>query len=552
MRLLLLASIGVLSLSGAFAQQPLAIPPALDQDTFHLNVGQHTHQFFPGVNTTTLGVNGDYLGPTLIFHRGDTARLQVHNGLTQVTTMHWHGMHVSGDQDGGPQRTIDPGMDRDVKYKVENPAGTYWYHPHPHMLTATQATRGIAGLIIVRDDEESALDLPRTYGVDDIPVVLQDRRFLASGEFVVGPYGDSVLVNGTPHPYIDLPAQVVRLRLLNGSNSRVYRVGLQDSSTFNMIAGDGGLLNAPVPLQRLDLSNGERAEVLLDLTGMEGDSLLLMSFGSELPVTVPGSANLVWETSALNGIDFPLLRIRVQAPNANPVTSIPAVLGSATPIPEAEAVRTRVKTITGNGMVGMGMFLINGQGFNINVVNDTVQLDATEIWTFVNNSNMAHPMHIHGVSFFVLDRNGIPVAPEEAGAKDVVLVNKNETVRTIMRFEHLSNGYPFMYHCHNLMHEDNMMMLQFIVTDGSTGVPEETASEKVHVFPNPVSSAVSYEAPFTVRTVTVMDITGRIVQRAAGSGTVVGSLDMGRSPAGLYTLVLEGSGTSARIRVVRE
>ena len=125
MRPLFLTSVAVLSISSAFAQQPLAIPPALDEDTFHLNVGQHTHQFYPGMNTTTLGVNGDYLGPTLIFHRGDTARLRVHNGLTQVTTMHWHGMHVSGDMDGGPQRTIDSGMDWDVKYDVVNPAGTY-------------------------------------------------------------------------------------------------------------------------------------------------------------------------------------------------------------------------------------------------------------------------------------------------------------------------------------------------------------------------------------------------------------------------------------------
>ncbi len=552
MRPLLLGSVAVLSISSAFAQQPLAIPPALNQDTFHLDVGQHTHQFYPGVNTTTLGVNGPYLGPTLIFHRGDTARLRVHNGLTQVTTMHWHGMHVSGDQDGGPQNTIDPGMDWDVKYNVVNPAGTYWYHPHPHMLTGTQATRGIAGLIIVQDNEESALDLPRTYGVDDIPVVLQDRRFLASGEFVVGPYGDSVLVNGTPHPYLDLPAQVVRLRLLNGSNSRVYRVGLQDSSTFTMIAGDGGLLNAPVPLQRLDLSNGERAEVLLDLTGMEGDSLLLMSFGSEFPVTVPGSANILWETSALNGIDFPLLRIRVQAPTANPVTSIPAVLGSAVPVPEAEAVRTRVKTITGNGMVGMGMFLINGQVFNLSVVNDTVNLGATEIWTYVNSSNMAHPMHVHGVSFFVLDRNGVVVAPEEAGAKDVVLVDRFDTVRTIMRFEHLSNGYPFMYHCHNLMHEDNMMMLQFIVTDPNMGITEATASANVRVFPNPTSSTVAYEAPFAVRSVTIMDLTGRVLQRAPGSGNTEGSIAMGSFPAGLYTIVLGGPGSSARVRVVRE
>ncbi len=537
---------------GAFAQQPLAIPPALEQDTFMLDVGPHTHQFYPGVNTPTLGVNGEFLGPTLIFNHGDTARLRVQNDMAEITTMHWHGMHVSGDQDGGPQRIIEPGEYWDAKYKVVNPAGTYWYHPHPHMMTASQVTRGVAGMIIVRDAEESALELPRTYGVDDIPVVIQDRRFLTNGNMVVTAYGDSLLVNGTPRPYVALPAQVVRLRLLNGSNSRVYQIGLQGDSTFHMIAGDGGLLNSTVPLQRLSLSNGERAEILLDLTGMEGDSLLLMSFGSELSETVPGSANILWETSALNGIDFPLLRIRVQAPTADPVTTIPSTLVTVTPIPETQATRTRVKTITGNGMVSMGNFLINGLEFNMDVVNDTVALGSTEIWTFVNSSNMAHPMHIHGVSFFVIDRNGVPVAPEEAGAKDVVLVERSETVRTIMRFDHPTNGYPYMYHCHNLMHEDHMMMLQFNVTDMTTSISEAVASTDVHVFPNPTSFSVRYEAPFAVEFVRIMDLTGRVLQRISGNGSAAGTIDMGSLPAGMYLLSIEGSDASARVRVVRE
>ncbi|MBZ0204963.1 MAG: multicopper oxidase domain-containing protein [Flavobacteriales bacterium] len=547
-----LTILAFLPLFGTFAQLPLAIPPALEQDTFLLDVQEHTHQFYPGVNTPTLGVNGEYLGPTLIFQRGDTARLRVHNGMSQITTMHWHGMHVSGDQDGGPQRVIDPGTDWNVKYNVANPAGTYWYHPHPHMLTGTQATRGIAGMIIVRDDEENSLDLPRTYGVDDIPVVIQDRRFLSNGAFVVGPYGDSLLVNGTPHPYIDLPAQVVRLRLLNGSNSRVYRIGLQGDSTFHMIAGDGGLLNAPVPLQRIDLSNGERADILLDLTGLDGDSLLLMSFGSELAQSVPGSDNILWETSALNGIDFPVLRIRVQAPTPAPVTNVPATLGNALPIPENTAVRTRVKTITGNGMVGMGMFLINGLSFDLNLINDSVQLNATEIWTFVNNSNMAHPMHIHGVSFFVLDRNGIPPAPEEAGAKDVVLVNTGETVRTIMRFDHPTNGYPYMYHCHNLMHEDHMMMLQFIVTDQGQGLTDRTKGASIHAFPSPTSGTLRYQATFAINELVLTDQLGRVVVTRQVANTKEGFLDLGSMPSGVYVLSLRGSGEVARSTVVRE
>ncbi len=553
MRLTLLLTIGlapVLVLGQSL--NPLSIPQALDTDTFQLVVGEHQHQFYPGVTTTTFGVNGPYLGPTLIMHRGDTSRFRVTNQLPQVTNMHWHGMHVPGEVDGGPPREILPGEYWDLKYKVENPAGTYWYHPHPHMITASQATKGIAGMIIVKDDEEAALDLPRTYGVDDFPLVVQDRRFLPNGKFSVGPYGDSILVNGTPHPYLDCPAQVVRLRLLNGSNSRVYKLGFEDGRSFEVIAGDGGLLNAPVDVDRLSLSNGERWEILLDLSGMEGDSLLLKSFGSELPLTVPGSNNLNWESSFLNGIDFDVLRIRVVAPTATPVTTIPATLGTAIPIPVSQATRTRVKALSGNGMVGMGMFRIAGQMFDINVVNDTITLGSTEIWSFPNNSNMAHPMHIHGCSFFVLDRNGIPPAPEEAGAKDVVLVDVGETVRVIAQFNHTTEGWPYMYHCHNLMHEDNMMMLQFIVVDISLGIEQEQLSSSILAYPNPSTNTLNFRSSFPVRTVELRDQLGRLVYSGSLNLVHDGSIDLGSHPSGLYSLTLRKGEQVARTMVVRD
>jgi len=553
MRHTLLFTIGMVpALAIGQALNPMAIPPALDVDTFQLVVGEHQHQFYPGVTTTTFGVNGPYLGPTLILHQGDTSRFRVTNELQQVTNMHWHGMHVPGIVDGGPPREILPGEYWDLKYKVENPAGTYWYHPHPHMITATQATKGIAGMIIVQDAEEAALDLPRTYGVDDFPVVVQDRKFLANGNFVVGPYGDSVIVNGTPHPYLECPAQLVRLRFLNGSNSRVYQLGFEDDRSFQVIAGDGGLLNAPVDVERISLSNGERWEILLDLSGMEGDSLLLKSFGSELPQTVPGSNNILWESSILNGIDFDVLRIRIGPPTASPVTAIPTTLGTATPIPEAQASRTRVKALTGNGMVGMGMFRIDGQMFNMAVVNDTVTLGSTEIWSFPNNSNMAHPMHIHGCSFFVLDRDGVPPPPEEAGAKDVVLVDAGETVRVIAQFNHTTEGWPYMYHCHNLMHEDNMMMLQFIVVDPLLGSIELHTGMMLLAFPNPVKNTLNFRSSFPVLTVELRDNLGRIVYTGSGNYGLNGSLDLGTLPAGMYSLTLRNSEKMARTMVVRE
>lgn len=551
----LLPTLLALALLGhtAHAQNPLAIPPALDQDTFDLVVDEHVHQFFPGVNTNTYGASAEYLGPTLILHRGDTANIRVHNQLAQITSMHWHGMHVPGEQDGGPQRIIDPGTVWHATYPVKNPAGTYWYHPHPHELTAEQANMGVAGFIIVRDEEEAQLALPRTYGVDDLPVVVQDRSFVANGNFFFGPYGNTVLVNGTPNPYVDCPAQVVRLRLLNGSNARVYALGFEDGRNFHVIAGDGGLLAAPATTDRLWLSNGERAEVLLDLTGLEGDSLLLMSFGSELPQTVPGADNMLWESSTLNGIDFPVLRIRVTAPTPEAITTIPATLVPQTPPDISEAVRTRTKLITGNGMVGMGMFMINGLMYDLGVINDTMQLGSVEIWDIVNNSNMAHPMHIHGVSFHILERNGQAPPAWEQGPKDVVLVDRFETVRVIMRFTEPSPPeWPFMYHCHNLMHEDNMMMLQYIVTDMTTGATEDMKTAGTRVFPSPTTGQLTYESATPVQHARLIDALGREVWKAGLQGATTGTLDLGPVPAGTYVLLLHGTAGSTPVRVVKE
>ena len=538
--------------SAVLAQNPLAIPPAFDVDTFHLVVDEHVHQFYPGINTNTYGASAEYLGPTLVFHTNDTACIRVHNDLAQITNMHWHGLHVPAEFDGGPPREIAPGGAWDVKFQVKNPAGTYWYHPHPHELTAEQANMGIAGFIIVQDDDEAALDLPRTYGVDDFPIVVQDRRFQANGSFVFERFGDSVLVNGTPRPYLECPAQVVRLRLLNGSNARIYPLGFENNHPFSVIASDGGLLNAPVTMDRIPLSNGERAEILLDLTGMEGDSLLLMSYGSELPATVPGSSFILWEGSALNGIDFPVLRIRITAPTTSPVTAVPAALGTALPLDEALATNTRTKVLSGNGMVGMGMFYINGQMFDLNVINDTIQLGAMEIWEIENISNMAHPFHIHGGSFYLLDRDGLAPPAWEQGAKDVVLVDAGENVRVIMRFDDLTEGWPFMYHCHNLLHEDNMMMAQYIVVDGATAVASTVPVPQVRTYPVPTKGPLSFEAPFGVLSAAIVDLSGSMVVRAQLNGGSHGELDTSALPSGLYTLVLSGEHGSMHSRFIRE
>jgi bilirubin oxidase len=535
------------------AQNPLAIPPLLDQDTFQLVLDEGTREFYPGIVTNTYGISAPFLGPALVLHQGDTARFHVVNQLAEVSGMHWNGLDVPPEFDGSPPRMLMPGESWDVKYKVLDKAGMYTYHPHTMGTIGAQVNKGAAGLLIIQDDEEAQLPLPRTWGVDDFPVVVQDKKFSPAGQFIFAPYGDSILVNGTPHPYLNCPAQVVRLRLANASTARYYAFGFQDNRSFQVIGSEGGLLSAPVEMTRLTLGSGERAELLLDLNGMEGDSLLLMSFGSELPQTVPGSNNLLWESSWLNGIDFPILRIRVSAPTADPVTAVPATLVDVQPWPEASATRTRVKEITGMGMVnGMGNFKINGTTWNMDVVNDTILLGSTEIWTWMNHSNMAHPMTMHGGSFYVLDRNGAPPPAWERGPKSVVNVDVGDTVRTIMRFASYTTGdWPLMYHCHNLMHIDQMMW-QFIIVDPDLSVHTTDQRTNVLVYPVPASSELRYEASFPVTQWRILDLSGREILRGTCPKADAGLIDLAPLAPGNYLAVLEGSGNRTQARVMRQ
>lgn len=534
-------------------QNPLAIPPALDLDTFNLVLNESTHEFYPGLATATYGISAPFLGATLVLHKGDTARFHVTNQLTQVAGMHWNGMEVPPEFDGGPPRMLMPGDTWDVKFKVIDKASVYVYHPHTMDLIGQQVNKGAAGLIIVQDDEEAQLPLPRTYGLDDFPIAVQDKRFNAAGQFIFAPYGDSILVNGTPHPFLQCPAQVVRLRIANASTARYYPFGFADNRPFHVIAGEGGLLAAPATMTRLTLASGERAEILVDLSGLEGDSLLLMSYGSELPLTDPGSNNLLWESSPLNGIDFPILRIRVGPQTPNPITTIPATLADVQPYPESAASRTRTKKITGMGMVnGMGNFKLNGTSWNMDAVNDTVLLGATEIWTWINQSNMAHPMTMHGGSFYVLDRNGEPPPAWERGPKSVVNVDVGDTVRVIMRFAtYITDGWPLMYHCHNLMHI-NTMMWQYIIVDPATVSMETAEAIRPQVYPVPAGVEVHFRSPFPVARVQVLDMTGREVLHGTGPRGLEGSIDVGGLAPGGYILRLTGAGQVAQARIVRQ
>ena len=196
--------------ASVLAQNPVLIPDTLSGTSFELTLQNGTFSFFDDQSTTTMGINGNILGPTLIMNKGDFVDLKVNNQLGETTTIHWHGLHVSAANDGGPHTTITPFETWNPRFTVLDKAGTYWYHPHLHENTNRHVSLGLAGFIIVRDEEEAALDLPRTYGLDDFPLVIQTKDFDTNSQIVVPSNSDDVLmVNATIDPYLEVPAQIV-------------------------------------------------------------------------------------------------------------------------------------------------------------------------------------------------------------------------------------------------------------------------------------------------------------------------------------------------------
>lgn len=451
----------------ASAYNPLWIPDTLSGTDFMLELSQSSKQLRDGAPTTTYGYNGaDFWGPTLIMNKGDTVQIHVLNNLPEDTTTHWHGFHIPAIWDGGPHQVIPAGTTWSPSFEIKNEAATYWYHPHLHMTTKRQLTFGAGGLIIIRDPEEAALPLPRTYGVDDIPLVLTSRRFQDDNQFDDSPaYGDYLLTNGVMRAEVALPAQVVRLRILNAEIERAYNLGFSDDRTFHVIATDGGLVNAPVPVTRLPLYTGERVEILVDLSqDAPGASLDLRAFNGNQPFGFPGGEPQTDGQfgSLLNNTTFDVLHIQVAAATQSPITSIPATLASNTYWTDADVTSARTLHITD---MGPGTpFTFDGMLFDEKVINQTVSLNAVEKWTIVNGMTFSHAFHIHDVQFKIVSRSSGPVPDYEQGWKDTVSVFRNETVSFIARFDDFASATdPYMYHCHMSNHEDEGTMGQFLV-----------------------------------------------------------------------------------------
>ncbi len=475
------------TLTAAQTYNPLIIPEVMSGTTFNLNLHQTAKRFGNAVfqntaDTTTYSYNNMlFWGPTLIMNKGDWVQMNVSNNISATTTTHWHGFHIPAIMDGGPHQTIPAGTTWHPTFKVDNNAGTYWYHPHLHEYTQDQLTHGGGGMIIIRDPIEAALNLPRTYGVDDIPLALTSRRF-ANNQFITGvagvttsAYGDYMVVNGTLSPQVTLPKQYVRLRILNAEIERSYNLGFSDGRTFYQISTDGGLVNAPVALTRVVLGVGERTEILVDLTGATvGSTFDLQSFNSGQSNDYPGgeAAQTGQFGSLLNGKTFDVLRINVGAATGNAVITRPATLTTNTFYGLSDVTNTRTVSITG-GIPNSStlLFSFDNLGYSPSVINQNLNLNAVERWNITNTSGFSHSFHIHDIQFHLISRTGgnnTGIHAYEEGWKDVLFIGQNQTVSFIAKFDGFaSDTNPFMYHCHFSNHEDEGLMGQFVVKNNA-------------------------------------------------------------------------------------
>ena len=515
-----------------FAQNPLFIPPALTGTTFNLNVQSGITNFYSNNPTPTYGINGVLLSPTIIVNKGDIVTLNVNNNLNVSTTMHWHGLHVAPENDGGPHQSILAGTTWSPSFEILNNAGTFWYHPHGHGKTELHVGKGLAGMFIVHDLQELALGLPQTYGVDDIPLIVQTKAFDILNQVAIADHMDTaVFVNGTLNATFNLPAQVVRLRLLNGSSMRTFNFGFSNNMTFSQIATDGGLIAVSNSLTRLQLAPGERSEILVDLASLNGQTFDFMSYASEMTNGIFGSPSVgiapdtleMYNDNFLNGNDFKLMQISVVNATTNPINTIPSTLIPYTPFLESNATVNRkivfdtITLLPGSvPNLSEGPFAFNAQTFNMDSINEIVQLNTTETWTLINKTHIAHPFHIHDIQFNILEKSGITPPITEQGWKDVVLVMPHDSVKFITKFTTFSDEMvPYMYHCHLLHHEDDGMMGAFLVLDSTAAITKVKGNEfDVVIYPNPTNESIfiklNLKSSQNIQ-IDILDVMGKII-----------------------------------------
>jgi FtsP/CotA-like multicopper oxidase with cupredoxin domain len=401
-----------------------------------------------GMSTEVYTFNGRIPGPTLEAREGDKVIVHFRNKLPHATTVHWHGLHIPVMSDGSPFYPVAPGKQYDYVFTIpRGTAGTYWYHPHPHHHTGYQVAKGLYGAIIIR-----AADDPLPASLPEKLLILSDNRFLPDGsvdlpephspqgvaDFENGREGNVVFINGQVMPTISIRSgEVQRWRVLNASASRVYRLALP-GHTFLHVGNDGGLFELPVEVKEILIANGERVELLVRGTHKPGDRSMLQTlpYDRYIPQTRPSDWSSTRDLVALQYSNEPAI----------PAVTLPGKLRPIPALDPAKATATRV--------ISMSQGMINGKTMDMNRVDVSAKLGATEIWEIENLVGMDHPFHLHGFQFQVLDRNGVP-EPFRSW-KDMINVPKHQMARFIVRYD--DHPGKWMFHCHILDHEDHGMM----------------------------------------------------------------------------------------------
>ncbi|MCK8061637.1 MULTISPECIES: multicopper oxidase family protein [unclassified Fusibacter] len=459
-------------------QRPLLIPELVDmtQDgsSFEITVDETGFEFFEGYTSKTKSYNNQgYLGKTIKLQKGSTFYPTITNNLSENTTVHWHGLEVTGKNDGaaGSVAIVKPSESKTYELAVDQQATTIWYHPHAMGFTASQAYEGLAGLIIIEDEAIKDIDLPTDYGLNDIPLVLQAKLFDAEGQIDHGQSldtdnqdkrvntentravhnknhselnfedgkgsnsdtteGFAIMTNGYNRPYLEVKNEVIRFRTLNGSNHGIMDIFTNDGSKVSVIGTDGGLLEAPQEADSFEIAAGQRIEFLIDLSDKR--------VGDQVEVIANGQI---------------VLSLRVTGESTETI-SIPEMLVETTPY---ETYSNQATTHT----FDLGRNIINNTPFDPAVYNEEFIKD--EIYYFeVNNiDDENHSFHIHNAQFLVVEIDGEASDYKTTGWKDTIYLRPNESMKLQVKFRFTGD---YMYHCHILIHEEKGMMGKFKVLE---------------------------------------------------------------------------------------
>jgi FtsP/CotA-like multicopper oxidase with cupredoxin domain len=412
-----------------------------------------------GKTISTAGYNGTFLGPTIRLSDGEAVRFDVTNNLGEETTVHWHGLHIAPSADGGPQNIIEDGATWSPSTTInQGEACTLWYHPHGLGTTADQVALGLAGMMIIDDGSDANAALPHDYGADDIPVIMQSTAITSAGAFATANNNFTAsastlkfLVNGASAtdetPTLEVAYGRVRLRLLNASLTDRITIARTDGTALTQVASDAGLLTAPISISSLRVSPGERAEIVLDLTAAD-DAVTLQA-------TVRNTTN---------GTRYTVSMLTVGSTAASAAADLPATLNTITDIDATDAT-TRTFTLSNSG----ASMLINGiAGTTMDIMDANAvmtTLGAVEQWTITNSStNIYHNFHLHDVPFQIVSVAGAAPTGANTAWRDTIEVAPGTSVVIRMQFtDYADNEYMYMLHCHNVIHEDDGMMLALMV-----------------------------------------------------------------------------------------